>query len=57
MWAQVMTNLKNADSPFMTSYSHHKGYISVQEDNVAERSRIKWSFVVCQVFLFFWLLP
>lgn len=48
-----MTKVKNPGSPFMTSYSHHKGYVSVQEDNEVEPSRIKCSFVVCQDFLFF----
>lgn len=37
----------------MTSYSHHKVYVSIQEDNVVEHSRIKhilwydWIFCFC----------
>lgn len=50
--AQAMIILKNLSS-FMTSYSHHKVFVSVQEDNVVAHSRIKhilwcdWIFCFC----------
>lgn len=46
-----MINLKNPSSSFMTSHSHHKVDVSIQEDKVVEYSRMKCSFMVGQDFV------
>lgn len=47
IWAGVMTNLKNLRS-FITSCSHLKIYVSIQESNEMQHSEVKWSFLMCQ---------
>lgn len=47
IWAGAMINLKNLRS-FITSCSHLKIYVSIQESSEMQHSEMKWSFLMCQ---------
>lgn len=52
-----MINLKNPSSSFMTSHSHHKVDVSIQEGDVVDHSGTKCSFVMGQDFVSVFLNP